>query len=316
MRCSSDECIPETGCYLGHPDLSDCKNYNAPNEKAEPAAEILDTVRMPWTGRALGERDLAFIAASGTPTPISLVGPHDAGKTTLLGAMFLALFEGFKPGEDWSFAGSYSLSGWHDVTARLRLDAEGRMGFPAHTPDSEQRMPGLLHVALKNGIDKRDLLFADAPGEWFSRWARDPVADGAVGARWVIGAARRNLLIADSHAFSGEHKGKTREGFERIAGRLADAAHPHNVALVWTKSDLKVPKAMRQRIEEIFQHHFSGSPIFRTQVPLKGEEIADFDPKSLTELLRWIIAPPATKQLTMPERAHGSDPFLSIGRSA
>ena len=316
MRCELEVCIPECGCHKGEPDLADCSHFKAKTTKdgteTEPLAE---TVRMPWTGRAMGERDIAFVAASNAPTFVSVIGPHDAGKTTLLAALFLAVCRGLEPETEAAFAGSYSLSGWQDVTTNMVLDANGTARFPPHTPDSVKRIPGLLHLRYSLGSIERDLLFADAPGEWFTRWAKERYAEGAQGAEWIAKYSRKHLVVADSEALVNSKAGLACERFERISGRLADVATDCDISLVWTKIDVDVPTQTRERIEEMFKRNLGSGPIFRTQIPLPGSERTTEDPQSLQRILDWLLAPVQRAHLRPPIAQPTFDPFLSIGRS-
>lgn len=316
MRCELEECIPECGCHKGEPDLADCIHFEGATTKDGTELEsFAETVRMPWTGRAMGERDIAFLAASNTPTFVSVIGPHNAGKTTLLAALFLAICRGLEPEAKAAFSGSYSLSGWQDVTMQMVLDANASACFPLHTPDSANRIPGLLHLRYALPSGRRDLLFADAPGEWFTRWAKERYAEGAQGAEWIAKQSRKHLVVADSEALVGSSAGLAREHFERICGRLADVAADCDVALVWTKNDVNVPAETRGRIEDVFKRNLGPGPVFRTQVPLKGSERITDDPQSLRTILDWLLLPARRAVLRPPAAQPTSDPFLAIGRS-
>ena len=315
MDCAREDCFPhETGCDAGNPDIAKCPNYKAVKKQGEHVGdEPTDTLRMPWTGRPMGGKDIGFLAARSRPTIVSLIGPHDAGKTTLLAAMFLAVFESGEASESNRFAGSHSLSGWNDVSAFLTLDADGISNFPPHTPDSDARVPGLLHFAFEDMRSKSDLLFADAPGEWFTRWSVEPDAEGAKGAAWVTSNARRNLLVADSTALSGPARHAAREKFDRLVGRLADVTRGRNTALVWTKSDVAVPESMTNQIESSFRRHFPNSPVFRTQVPIEEGEIVEARPKALLEVLEWTLQTPDSQSAFLVRAEESDDPFLAYG---
>ena len=314
MRCEKAECVPEVGCDIGHPDLAECTHFKEakPADDSVDALTSVDTIRMPWTGRTMGERDIAYIAAATYPTIVSLIGPHDAGKTTLLAALFLAICEGMEPASEAVFAGSCSFAGWQDVSARMRIDADGAAQFPLHTPDSASRIPGLLHLCYRQSSKAIEILLTDAPGEWFTRWATERFSTGAQGAEWIAKNARRHLVIADSEALSGQDSGLAREQFERIVGRLADIQN-QNVALVWTKSDVSVPASMKEHIERSYKRRFADTPVFHTRLPLDGEELKSGDPCSLRAILDWMLAPEVRTKLRPAKRRVTEDPFLSIG---
>ena len=72
---------------------------------------------MPWSGSVLGLTDLGFVAGRSKPIVLAVMGPHNAGKTTLLGACYLLLGRGHRPNEELRFAGSCSLAGWENVAS-------------------------------------------------------------------------------------------------------------------------------------------------------------------------------------------------------
>jgi hypothetical protein len=93
-------------------------------------------------------------------------------KNNALSGVVSASSHGIATSENQRFAGSYSLEGWEAVAGTLRWAPGAPPTFPAHTTSREGRTPRLLHVAFREGREQlRDFLFADAPGEWFQKWA-------------------------------------------------------------------------------------------------------------------------------------------------
>ena len=251
-ECPQESCFwsDGAGCSLGYLDPSRC-----PALKAAPAAKQDDqpspeTVAMPWSGSVLGLTDLGFVAGRSKPIVLAVMGAHNAGKTTVLGACYLLLGRGHRPDHDLRFAGSCSLAGWENVASPLRWKP-GLVapGFPPHTSSTTARNPGLLHLAFKQDQDHRtDYVITDAPGEWFRKWAVERDAPEADGARWAAEHADAFVLVADREALAGPRMGTARSGIQLLARRLADELRGRPVALVWTKSDVAISDEMKEAV--------------------------------------------------------------------
>lgn len=250
-ECAHENCFADTACALGHRDRGECPHWgdgeqpvqNGPETPAERSPSDV-----PWNGYALGSSDLAVLAGRGRPLVIGLVGPPDSGKTSLLAFLYMWLLEKGRLGA-WTFAGSWTLGGWESVVHHCRWSGEPPPSFPPHT-SSAGRHPGVLHFAARHDSGVlRDLLFTDAPGEWFTRWARVPDDPTAAGARWVVEHSDALLLLVDSGALADPQKlpsvrRATRDLIERVA---AEADVP--VTVVWTKDDVTVPDLARRAVE-------------------------------------------------------------------
>ena len=153
----------------------------------------------------MGESDLNFVSGRVKPITVGIFGPESAGKTTILGSFYLLLGRGALTTEENVFSNSYTLTGWEAVAASMRWRPGPQPPrFPPHTPSGTARAPGMLHLAFRRKDGSlRDLLFADAPGEWFRKWAVNQEALDAEGARWIARHADVTLLIADRQALSG-----------------------------------------------------------------------------------------------------------------
>ena len=251
-ECAQETCFlsDDAGCSLGHPNPLDC-----PARKAAPAGKQDDqppqeSVAMPWSGDVLGLTDLGFVAGRRKPTVLAIMGPHKAGKTTLLGAWYLLLGRGCRPNDKLQFSGSSSLAGWEVVANSLRWEPGSiPPAFPPHTSSRGARIPGLLHLAFKqDGSHRRDFLMTDAPGEWFRKWAINRDAPDAEGARWAAEHADAFLLVADREALAGKEMGAARSGIQYLARRLADELEGRPVALVWTKADVPITSEMEKTV--------------------------------------------------------------------
>lgn len=312
-ECPREQCWPDVGCSLGYLDLSRC-----PARKAETAAKQddpppPDAVAMPWAGGVLGLSDLGFVSGRSKPIVVAVIGPQNAGKTTLLGAWYLLLGRGFTPDDSIRFSGSYSLDGWEVVASPLRWEpGPTPPTFPPHTSSRGGRIPGLLHLAFQRNHDyRRDYVITDAPGEWFRKWAINRDAQDAEGARWAAEHADAFLLIADREALAGPGKGATRSGIQLLARRLANELCGRPVALVWTKRDISISEEMENAVRSAVLTTIPNAVEFAVSVmpDPDGTETG----QGLLSLLRWALdVRRPTARLPEP-RGDNLDPLFVFG---
>lgn len=303
-KCAQENCfVPETPCDLGHPDPAACDASTEP--APAPADGPADDMLLPWSGSALGLADLAFVTGRARPSVVAVVGPENAGKTTLLGAWYLLLGRGSVPFEERWFAGSYTLAGWEAVAGSLRWKPGRPPRFPAHTSSRGGRAPGLLHLSLVDARMRRsDYLFADAPGEWFRKWAFNRDSPEAEGARWATHHADVLLLVADRAALSGEHKGRARNDFQMLARRVAAERRDRPVALVWTKSDVELTAQAEQTIRAAVFDLLPDAAEFAVSVFPEG------GPEHIVNLLEWTLAGRRAGITLPPVAIHNDDPLF------
>lgn len=260
----------------------------------------------------MGESDLNFVSGKVKPITVGIVGPESAGKTTILGAFYLLLGRGALTTEANSFSNSYTLAGWEAVANSLRWKPGQPPRFPSHTPSGAARAPGMLHLAFRRKDGSlRDLLFADAPGEWFQKWAINEQAPDAEGARWIARHADVTLLIADRQALAGPKMGTARNEFQLLAQRAVAEARGRRLALVWTKGDVDVASAMEAQIRKAVALVSSNVPEFTVSVYPCGEGDAA---EGFREIFDWILC---TKRLgvDLPAiRASSHDLLFRFGR--
>jgi hypothetical protein len=269
-RCTFAKCDYATTqqCEMGHPSIHACEHRAAQGAEAPaPSEKEGDPALVRWTGRALGTVDLLSAAARGRVTVIGVVGPRDSGKTTFLLAIYLCLLKGHRLGQ-YRFAGSWTLEAWESLASHARHTFDHAPTFPPHTSRAG-RVPGLLHLALRDARGVlHDVVWTDAPGEWFMEWASAEDAPGAEGARWVNRTADAFLLFADCERFAGAERGKAEKDLNDLMHRMERSRRGRPVNLLWTKSDtveamppeLKGRVALfRERVEKLRALRLPGS---------------------------------------------------------
>jgi hypothetical protein len=259
FRCANPHCYVTDGeaCALGHASSAECEHGAALQAAAEPAAAMLDTAgRVPWSGAALGLADLGQLTPRARSIVIGVMGPHDAGKTTLLTGNYLALLQGHRVASA-GFAGSRTLAAWEGLAAWTRFDDATRPPtFPPHTPRTAARSPGLLHLALRRDSGEfRDVLLTDAPGEWFSRWSIKETAPDAEGARWTARHADGFLVVTDCSRLASLDYGAARQATRSLIERLGNHIAGRPAVFVWTKSDHTPQDRPRAAIREALRVH-------------------------------------------------------------
>ena len=314
-ECPQETCFwsDGAGCGLGFLDPSLC-----PVLKAAPTAEQDDqtspeVVAMPWSGSALGLTDLGFVAGRSKPIVLAVMGPHNAGKTTLLGACYLLLGRGQRPNDKLRFSGSCSLAGWENVASPLRWKPGSLPpAFPPHTSSTTARIPGLLHLAFKHDGDHRtDYVITDAPGEWFRKWAVRREAPDAEGARWAAEHADAFVLVADREALAGPQMGTARTGIQLLARRLADELRGRPVALVWTKSDVSVSEEMEEAVRSAVLKVMPKALEFAVTIVPNPDE--SDNEQGFLDVLRWVLdIRRPTVQLPEPA-GRNADPLFTFG---
>lgn len=293
-KCSQPTCFPdEHGCNVeGYKNLKKCKYYNKTesiNEVEESDATIPtdEYYRIPWTGNTFGITDLNFLTASAKPILIGIAGVASAGKTSFLASLYCLLRHGRKIG-DYSFAGSLTLNGWEDIAWYLSWKENGNIQFPPHTANNSGRVPGLLHLALKNSLgEKTDLIFTDAPGEWFDHWRNNMNSENAKGAKWIHDNSDAFLLFADCETLVGTKRGQAKLQVNSVADRLFENIEDRPIGLIWSKSDIEITEITKDQITQHLEQkpyiHFNQ---FKTSVKEGQDGILH---QNICDSINWII---------------------------
>lgn len=313
MACPNSHCFAAqgAGCAQGHMSLTNCPTWTS----AAPAAtEVVttqgDDIALPWSGEAMGIYDLGFVSGRAKPITVGIVGPESAGKTTILGAWYLLLGRGTLIDVD-QFACSYTLNGWEAVASSLRWEPGHKPSFPPHTSSRGARAKGLLHLGFRhqNGL-LRDYVFADAPGEWFSKWAVNANSDDAEGARWIAQHSDVSLLVADRQALSGSRMGSARSAFQILAKRVAVERRGRPTALVWTKADVPIDAAMEAAIRLAITKEIPDAAEFSVGVFATNgiEPIASFQ-----KLFQWVLSARRPGIELSASKTNNHDPLFVYG---
>jgi hypothetical protein len=110
-----------------------------------------------------------------------------------------------------------------------------------------------LHLALRetSGL-LSDVLFTDAPGEWFTRWASNSESPDTEGARWVADHSDVFLVFVDSARFNTTTKlGAARSAYYSLIERVGGVAGRRPVLMVRSKSDVEISKARAESMVEL-----------------------------------------------------------------
>lgn len=310
-QCNQSDCfVPDVDCAAGYVGFTKCPHYRHQEAENNVESGVEDDERFPWTARPMGVVDLRFVSATRRPELVGIVGAADAGKTTLLSLLFLAICRGHKIGVH-RFAGSYSLLGWENIARYMQLSAGDAIQFPPHT-SSAGRVPGLLHLTIaENNLFQRDVVLTDASGEWFSAWTDKPDDETAAGARWIARHADRILIIADTAALTGKNRGAARRELEFLMRRVQNEFGVDGVALVWTKNDLERAEAIRSEVDSHFVSCFPVAPIFAIGVPDADNGGDRSTSQELDAVFSWAFQKRMRRVYRPSPAARSDDPFLS-----
>lgn len=268
--CGNPDCLfPEGGrCGLLHKDpLVSCDKLKrrAPRQTPTPEGDIppnstkdfppeehepLDDTRTPWTGLQLQYSGLLDVTPRALPRIVAVLGPHDAGKTSLLASFFLQLANGQYGDLGYRFASSRTLLAFDELVVRAnRWKAQPGEKIVDHTDHSAGAR--FLHLGLRpvrsgeRGAIVReprhvDVLLSDISGEVVMSWSRrTQTADAALMA--FVRHADAMLVVADAVRLT-EPAGRQYDSelaglLRRVGEILRDAPRSPSVALVFSKVD-------------------------------------------------------------------------------
>lgn len=270
VTCKNPDCrAAETGKCIEGLGLSACPSYGgasdalldggaqrpscaAPTESS-PASEAELTQR-----RALSSGETMTVAAvrgllrAGPCKVVALIGPSEAGKTTLIAILYHLFQSG--PHAGFSFARSSTLLAFERICHHAR--AESRRAVPGIERTPLGTDLHFFHLGLLPCEDKQtvDLLLADRPGEIYRTVADNP--SEATDFTEVERADRVLLLVDGARLVDPGSRHNTLSDVKLIMQGLVDARllnSDHSVALVLTKLDLVETSASRDTAIAAFE---------------------------------------------------------------
>ena len=265
-------------------------------QDAAPSQAEADEAVTPLLGSELLNPADASRLLSGSPGRVVVwLGERDSGKTTLTAR----LYERQRlPGQDVSFAGSWTLLAFEALAHGRRLAASGtqsRADQPMREGDERQ----IYHLALAEGADRMNLLIADLPGEQFRALADNQLPISSIP---LVRRADKLVLIVDGGCLRDPARRasaltRTRQLLERLA---ADSLpHPGSeLALVVTKWDL-VAEDPDTLAYWLAREHQLADDVRELQASAEHVRVAAGAPASFPQddgvgaLRSWLVATPA-----------------------
>jgi len=245
LRCPNPDCTLPTGgrCareaehpqpLLTCPDLARQEGpivQVSPSNPPTPEIEFAEGDPPPWHGEALRGSEVLSMLGRSLPIVIAVAGPHDAGKSCYLTALFLQIANGQVKDLSYRFASSRTLLGFHKVAARAGAWS-GQGQILDYTPTAGEEGT-FLHLGLRpsNPEDSRhlDVLLSDFPGEWIENFALAPEQE--VRARFLTRAAAV-LVLADAEKMANRSYDAQ---IARLLNRLEELSK--RTAVLFTKID-------------------------------------------------------------------------------
>lgn len=176
IQCSNPDCkVAETGkCVEGH-EVSACANYGKPLQVVEAGADEAneapdgDVIGLPGADK-LSVTAALHVLRRDSSRVIAIVGPHDAGKTSLIASLYDLFQAG--PVSDAQFRGSQALHAFEIACHDARAASERGTPHINRTPLGEVQF---YHLALRRSTSGEDisLLLADRAGEEYRSAADD-----------------------------------------------------------------------------------------------------------------------------------------------
>jgi len=175
-ECSNADCTVAVTekCVLSHVPIEACPNVRVVGAKTTEDKLSQTSPALPTTtvhhGNELGWQQTSALLAAQYGHLVGVLGATGTGKTCLLSSLYLLASCGdLRP--SFLFAGSTTLPGFESRLRLLRKWSGSHLPeqIVDHTILSDDRQPGLLHLALLQTTPiriRRELLFTDLPGEW------------------------------------------------------------------------------------------------------------------------------------------------------
>lgn len=276
-ECPEPNClVPNGKCHLGD-NQQTCENWLKRKPVVErknifASSSSPENNNLDWTGLAFGLKDLEIVAVRNRLKIFGVIGPYNAGKTTLLSILFAYLNQGNTFGNS-QFAGSFTLEGWENIGNNLKWKDSSPPEFPPHTELTGERVPSLLHLAFRGKLNRLlDVIFTDAPGEWFKKWSINEESDESQGARWMADHSSAFVLVMDCAALVGSERGLRRKEYENLINRLETVISNRPIAVVWTKYNQSLDEDKLTIIKNHLYQRLKNIKEFKVNVCEDGQE--------------------------------------------
>lgn len=249
---SLDECP-----HYGRPSIADIEPVDEPVEDAPPTADAEPPFIPLPLGEALNRADASALQRRRSSRAVGVVGPHYAGKTSLMASVYEILQEGGVAG--YSFAGSSTLIGFemicHDARAASRRPE----------PHSERTTVGadatFFHLDLGIGQPPAitSLFIGDRSGEDYL--ATSDELSNAVGFFELHRADVVTVLVDGEHLADAKLRHEVKASTPQLIDALVEAgsiSSRHRVAIVLTKKDAVAASPHADRVQDDFDEMVAG----------------------------------------------------------
>lgn len=316
--CSNSECRFATDgkCVEGYP-LDECPHLRRltvddiqETPDTEPGTpEALRAIHLA-TGEALDRGQAAVLRRRIPSRAIGLIGPNEAGKTSLIAGLFDLMQDG--PVADVGFAGSSTLVGFEKICHDAR--AASRRGTPHTERTSVGADATFFHLDVKpaNG-SILSLFIGDRSGEDYLG-ATDEVARSSSFFE-LRGADTITLLVNGAHLAGSEFRHEAKAVAPQVIDALVEGNAIRNgsrLAIVLTKEDLVLASQHAARVKREFeelvatiaeQHRELFSEVRAFTVAASPSETDNCSRgKGIDALLRYWLLPPQPEVL-LPSRS-------------
>jgi GTPase SAR1 family protein len=254
--CSNPDCRFATDgkCIEGYP-LDDCPHLR--RLTAEEIEEVSEAAASPEVsravtlapGEALDREQTALLQRKFPSRAIGLIGPNNAGKTSLIAAIFDLFQDG--PIAEVGFAGSSTLIGFEKICHDAR--AASRRGVPHMERTSVGADAAFYHLDIKStDNDILSIFIGDRSGEDYLG-ATDEISRAQAFFE-LRRADAVTLLVNGDHLAGSEHRHEAKAIAPQVVDALVEAGAIRTgarLAIVMTKEDLVLasPNSARAKRE-------------------------------------------------------------------
>jgi hypothetical protein len=298
--CTNEDCsfAIDSKCVEGYP-LEECPHLTRIavediklDEEMEVAPTEMKVVALDL-GEALSRAEASSMQARRVSRVVGIIGPNDAGKTSLLASVYDLLQEG--PLAGVGFAGSSTLIGFEKVCHDARVTSRRNAPYTERTTQGVDAT--FFHLDLRpNDGEIVSLFIGDRSGEDYLA-ASDDLSSAA-----EFFELRRadvvTLLVNGEHLASSENRHEAKATTPQIVDALVEARSFRKgcrVAIVLTKHDAVLASPHEERVQRDFDE------IVDSIIATHGVHLGEID--------RFVVAA-SPKNATKVKRGDGVDRLL------